>query len=45
LLTGEDHPLGVEAFATHRLPLEGAPSAYEMFQQKRDGAEPPDAWP
>jgi threonine dehydrogenase-like Zn-dependent dehydrogenase len=23
---------------THRLPLERAPEAYEMFQAKRDGA-------
>jgi threonine dehydrogenase-like Zn-dependent dehydrogenase len=30
--------LGVEGFATHRLPLEQAPQAYEMFQKKRDGA-------
>ncbi|MGW7454119.1 zinc-dependent alcohol dehydrogenase [Streptomyces sp. NPDC054787] len=31
-------PLGVDDFATHRLPLEEAPDAYEMFQKKRDGA-------
>ncbi|QES46933.1 glutathione-dependent formaldehyde dehydrogenase [Streptomyces venezuelae] len=31
-------PLGVDGFATHRLPLERAPDAYEMFQKKRDGA-------
>jgi threonine dehydrogenase-like Zn-dependent dehydrogenase len=37
LLTDED-PLGVESFATHRLPLEQAPEAYDMFQKKRDGA-------
>jgi threonine dehydrogenase-like Zn-dependent dehydrogenase len=37
LLTDED-PLGVEGFATHRLPLDEAPGAYEMFQEKRDGA-------
>lgn len=36
LLTAED-PLGVEQFATHRLPLEAAPSAYETFQKKEDG--------
>jgi threonine dehydrogenase-like Zn-dependent dehydrogenase len=36
LLTDDD-PLGVDSFATHRLPLEQAPSAYEMFQQKTDG--------
>lgn len=37
LLT-EDDPLGVEGFATHTLPLEQAPEAYEMFQKKQDGA-------
>ncbi|MCB5178217.1 alcohol dehydrogenase catalytic domain-containing protein [Streptomyces antimicrobicus] len=37
LLTDGD-PLGVEGFATHRVPLEEAPAAYEMFQKKRDGA-------
>jgi threonine dehydrogenase-like Zn-dependent dehydrogenase len=37
LLT-EDDPLGVDSFATHRLPLDAAPEAYEMFQHKRDGA-------
>ncbi|MFL5860500.1 MAG: zinc-dependent alcohol dehydrogenase [Solirubrobacteraceae bacterium] len=38
LLVGEDDPLGVEDLATHRLPLEEAPRAYEMFQRKEDGA-------
>ncbi|WP_328314736.1 glutathione-dependent formaldehyde dehydrogenase [Streptomyces sp. NBC_00442] len=37
LLTDGD-PLGVDDFATHRLTLEQAPDAYEMFQKKRDGA-------
>jgi threonine dehydrogenase-like Zn-dependent dehydrogenase len=36
LLTAED-PLGVEQFATHRLPLASAPEAYETFQKKQDG--------
>ncbi|MFJ4974311.1 zinc-dependent alcohol dehydrogenase [Streptomyces coeruleorubidus] len=36
-LTDED-PLGVEDFATHRVPLSEAPHAYEMFQRKQDGA-------
>lgn len=36
LLTDGD-PLGVEDFATHRLPLEDAPKAYESFQKKQDG--------
>ena len=30
--------LGVESFATHRLPLDAAPEAYETFQKKQDGA-------
>jgi threonine dehydrogenase-like Zn-dependent dehydrogenase len=37
LLT-EDDPLGVEDFATHRVPLDQAPQAYETFQKKQDGA-------
>jgi threonine dehydrogenase-like Zn-dependent dehydrogenase len=36
LLTDDD-PLGVDGFATHRLPLESAPEAYAQFQHKRDG--------
>jgi len=36
LLTDED-PLGVEQFATHRVPLTEAPQAYETFQKKQDG--------
>jgi threonine dehydrogenase-like Zn-dependent dehydrogenase len=31
-------PLGVDEFATHHLPLEEAPRAYEIFQRKQDGA-------
>ena len=38
LLEGDDDPLGVEAFATHHVPLAEAPGAYEMFQKKQDGA-------
>jgi threonine dehydrogenase-like Zn-dependent dehydrogenase len=38
LVSGDDDPLGVESFATHRLPLEEAPAAYETFQKKQDGA-------
>jgi threonine dehydrogenase-like Zn-dependent dehydrogenase len=30
--------LGVDTFATHTLPLSEAPRAYEMFQEKKDGA-------
>jgi threonine dehydrogenase-like Zn-dependent dehydrogenase len=36
LLTDED-PLGVDTFATHRVPLAQAPEAYKNFQQKMDG--------
>ncbi|SDS79739.1 zinc-dependent alcohol dehydrogenase [Actinopolymorpha singaporensis] len=38
LVTGDGDPLGVEDFATHRLPLSEAPEAYRMFQRKEDGA-------
>ncbi|HLR57039.1 MAG TPA: zinc-dependent alcohol dehydrogenase [Beutenbergiaceae bacterium] len=38
LLTGGADPLNVLDLRTHRLPLESAPEAYEMFQHKRDGA-------
>ncbi|MGY1734860.1 alcohol dehydrogenase catalytic domain-containing protein [Geodermatophilus sp. SYSU D00684] len=31
-------PLGVDDFATHRVPLEQAPQAYADFREKRDGA-------
>jgi threonine dehydrogenase-like Zn-dependent dehydrogenase len=37
LLTDGD-PLGVESFHTHKLPLDEAPHAYEIFQKKQDGA-------
>jgi threonine dehydrogenase-like Zn-dependent dehydrogenase len=37
LLTGDDDPLGVEDFATHRIPIDDAPAAYETFQRKEDG--------
>ncbi|HEX3707852.1 MAG TPA: zinc-dependent alcohol dehydrogenase [Mycobacteriales bacterium] len=30
--------LGVDTFATHTIPLDDAPGAYEMFQEKKDGA-------
>jgi len=30
-------PLGVDEFATHHLPLEQGPDAYEKFQKKEDG--------
>jgi threonine dehydrogenase-like Zn-dependent dehydrogenase len=38
LVTDDSDPLGTEDFTTHRLPLEEAPAAYEMFQRKHDGA-------
>lgn len=38
LVSDDADPLGVMDLATHRLPLEKAPEAYEMFQKKRDGA-------
>ncbi len=37
-LLGDDDPLGVDSFATHRVPLSEAPQAYETFQKKQDGA-------
>jgi threonine dehydrogenase-like Zn-dependent dehydrogenase len=36
-LLGDDDPLGVDQFATHRVPLSEAPTAYENFQKKLDG--------
>jgi threonine dehydrogenase-like Zn-dependent dehydrogenase len=39
LLAGDaGDPLGVDDLTTHQLPLTDAPSAYEMFQKKEDGA-------
>jgi threonine dehydrogenase-like Zn-dependent dehydrogenase len=38
LVTDDADPLEVENFATHRLPLDEAPHAYEIFQKKQDGA-------
>lgn len=37
-LLSDGDPLGVDTFATHRLPLTGAAEGYAMFQQKTDGA-------
>jgi hypothetical protein len=37
LVSGDDDPLRVESFATHRIPLDEAPGAYERFQKKHDG--------
>ncbi|MGQ0625588.1 MAG: hypothetical protein ACT4PP_13185 [Sporichthyaceae bacterium] len=33
---GDGDPLGLEDFASHRVPLNEAPQAYEMFQKKTD---------
>jgi threonine dehydrogenase-like Zn-dependent dehydrogenase len=33
----DDDPFGVDSFATHHLPLEEAPNAYEHFQKKEEG--------
>ena len=38
VVSADDDPLGVEDFATHHVPLDEAPEAYEMFQKKEDGA-------
>jgi threonine dehydrogenase-like Zn-dependent dehydrogenase len=37
-LLEDGDPLGVDEFATHRVPLADAPRAYETFQKKQDGA-------
>jgi threonine dehydrogenase-like Zn-dependent dehydrogenase len=37
LLTSDTDPLGVDDFATHRVPLSDAPQAYADFQSKSDG--------
>jgi threonine dehydrogenase-like Zn-dependent dehydrogenase len=37
-LLQDGDPLAVEDLATHTLPLEDAPHAYEIFQRKQDGA-------
>ncbi len=38
LLEQDSDPLGVEDLATHKLALDQAPHAYEIFQKKEDGA-------
>ena len=38
LVTADEDSLGVEQFATHRVPLAEAPHAYEIFQKKQDNA-------
>jgi threonine dehydrogenase-like Zn-dependent dehydrogenase len=36
-VTDETDPLGTEDLTTHRLPLDEAPYAYEIFKHKKDG--------
>src|SRR5581483_9332388 len=38
LVQEDSDPLGVEDLATHKVPLDQAPHAYEIFQKKQDGA-------
>ncbi|MDQ4131348.1 MAG: glutathione-dependent formaldehyde dehydrogenase [Actinomycetota bacterium] len=38
LVSDDGDPLGVEDLASHKMPLEHAPYAYEIFQRKEDGA-------
>lgn len=38
LLSDDADPLGVDAYATHHIPLDDAPRGYEIFQKKQDGA-------
>jgi threonine dehydrogenase-like Zn-dependent dehydrogenase len=38
LLTGDGDPLGTDDLATHKLALDEAAHAYEIFQKKEDGA-------
>ncbi|HEX2259491.1 MAG TPA: zinc-dependent alcohol dehydrogenase [Actinomycetota bacterium] len=38
LLLADSDPLGMDNFATHRLPLDEAAHGYEIFQKKKDGA-------
>ena len=38
LVVDDDDPLGTADLASHKIPIEQAPDAYEMFQKKEDGA-------
>jgi threonine dehydrogenase-like Zn-dependent dehydrogenase len=38
LVEDDSDPLGVQDLATHKLPLDQAPHAYDIFQKKQDGA-------
>ena len=37
MVSSDSDPLGLQSFATHRLPLEQAPHGYEIFRNKTDG--------
>jgi threonine dehydrogenase-like Zn-dependent dehydrogenase len=37
-LLSDADPLGVDHFATHQVPIDQAPEAYDVFQKKDDGA-------
>jgi threonine dehydrogenase-like Zn-dependent dehydrogenase len=37
-MLNDDDPLGVDDFATQRLPLSDGPKGYEMFQKKHEGS-------
>jgi threonine dehydrogenase-like Zn-dependent dehydrogenase len=38
LVTDDGDPLGTADLASHKIPIEQTPDAYEMFQKKEDGA-------
>jgi threonine dehydrogenase-like Zn-dependent dehydrogenase len=38
LVSDESDPLGTEDLASHKIPIEQTPEAYEKFQKKEDGA-------
>jgi threonine dehydrogenase-like Zn-dependent dehydrogenase len=38
IVIAEEDSLGLDGYATHHLPLDDAPHAYEIFQKKQDGA-------
>jgi len=38
LVTDDADPLGTADLASHKIPIDAAPAAYEMFQKKEDGA-------
>ena len=38
LVSDDADPLGVMDLATHKVPIDEAPHAYEIFQKKQDGA-------